>query len=177
MCGYLSGFNVFVAFYNLNLRINRMISGYLQHLSVGNDCCLNYFRTGCSILVHHQSSLLHLIRTLTISNRGSPLAARSFLSLVSLENMIYLEKLTFIEFTGHEILLYLDAIERNSENMFQYLTTLYIDHPQCIDSHAYAWLGTPEKKQEHQSILINQILTGNKYRFKSIVIHGDDAYM
>lgn len=177
ICHYLPWFDVIMAFCNLNSRLNRTISGYLKHVSIGNDCGLKQFQHGCSFLLYHQSSLFFHIRTLTISNRGSPLAAKYFLSYIPIQNMIYLEKITLIKFTGKEILLYLDVIERAGENMFQYLITFHIYDPQYINDSTLAILKTLEEQKEYESTIINRILTGNNYRLKSIMIDGDDIYM
>jgi hypothetical protein len=177
ICHYLSCVDVIIAFYNLNSRLNQTISGYLKHVSIGNDCCLKHFQYGCSFLLYHRSSLFFFIRTLTISNRGSPLAAKYFLSYIPIQNMIYLEKMTLIEFTGKEILSYLDVIERAGENMFQYLIKLHIYDPQYINDSTLAILKTLEEQKEYESTIINRILTGNNCRLKSIMIDGDDMYM
>ena len=87
MCRYLSWFDIFIAFYNLNTRLNQTISGYLNYVSFGEDCCLKQFQYGCSLLLDHQSSLFLFIRTLTISNRGSPLAAKYFLSHIPIQRI------------------------------------------------------------------------------------------
>jgi hypothetical protein len=177
ICRYLSWFDVIIAFYNLNSRFNRTLSGYLKHASIGNDCCLKDFQHGCSFLLDHQSSLFLFIRTLTISNRGSPLAAKYFLSHIPIQDMFHLEKMTLVEFTGDEILSYLDVIERSSENMFRYFTVLHIDDPQYINGVTHGFRETPDERKEYESIMINRILTGNKQRLKSIIISGDDMHM
>jgi len=178
ICRYLSWFDVIIAFYNLNTRLNRTVNVYRKHVSIGNNCHLKQFRYGCSFLLHHESSLLSFTRTLTISNRGSPSAAKYFLSQIPLQDMIYLEKITMIEFTGGEILSYLHVIETASENMFQHLTTLHIYDPNYINDSTYTFLHNSEKEQiEYESTIINRILTGNNYRLKSIIINGDKIYM
>jgi hypothetical protein len=91
--------------------------------------------------------------------------------------MIYLEKLTLIEFTGYELLSYLDVIEKNGQNTFQHLITLEIYDPQYIDSIAHAIHRNLEEQREYESSIVNRILTGNNYRLKSIMINGDDTYM
>ena len=170
--GYLSWFDVVIAFYNLNSRFNPTLSGYLKHVSVGNDCCFKHFQHGCSFLLSHQSSLFPFIRTLTISNRGSPSAARYFLLHISIQDMIYLEEMRLIEFTGDEILSYLAVIERTNENIFPYFTVLYIDNPKNIDGAMHAHCKTSAECEKYQSIMINRILTGNKQQLKSIIISG-----
>lgn len=174
---YLSWCDTIIAFYNLNSRFNRTLSGYLKHVSIGNDCCFKHFQHGCLFLLSHQSSLFPFIRTLTISNRGSPSAARYFLLHIPIQDMIYLEEMRLIDFTGDEILSYLDVIERTNENIFQYFTVLYIDNPQNIDGAMHAHCKTSDETKEYQSNMINRILTGNKQRFKSIVISGEQIHM
>jgi hypothetical protein len=177
ICHYLSWFDTVIAFYNLNTRLNRTLSGYVKHVSIGNNCYLKQFQDGCFFLFSNQSSLFFLIRTLTISNRGSPLAAKYFLSHIPIQEMLYLEKLTLIELTGKEILSYLDVITNADQNMFQYLITLHIYDPQCINCSTHAIRDSLEEQNEYESTLINRIITGNNYRFKSIMINGDDIYM
>ncbi|CAF3366753.1 unnamed protein product [Rotaria socialis] len=82
-----------------------------------------------------------------------------------------------IEFTGEEILSYLDAIEKAGENMFQHLTTLHIDDPQYIESGPYTLLKNLEQQTEYESTIISRILTGNNYRLKSIMINATELYM
>ncbi|CAM4903279.1 unnamed protein product [Rotaria socialis] len=82
-----------------------------------------------------------------------------------------------IEFTGEEILSYLDAIEKAGENMFQHLTTLHIDDPQYIQSGPYTLLKNLEQQTEYESTIISRILTGNNYRLKSIMINATELYM
>ncbi|CAF3145766.1 unnamed protein product [Rotaria socialis] len=82
-----------------------------------------------------------------------------------------------IEFTGEEILSYLDAIEKAGENMLQHLTTLHIDDPQYIQSGPYTLLKNLEQQTEYESTIISRILTGNNYRLKSIMINATELYM
>jgi hypothetical protein len=91
--------------------------------------------------------------------------------------MIYLEKIILIEFTGKEILSYLDVIEQAAKNKFQYLVAFHIYDPQYINNSTLAILKTSEEQKEYESNIINRILTGNNYRLKSIMIDGDDIYM
>lgn len=177
ICGYLSWFDLIITFYNLNSRFNRILGEYLKHVSIGNDCCFNHFQHGCSFLLKHQSSLFPRIRTLTISNRGSPSAAKYFLLHIPIQDMIDLEKIRLIEFTGDEILSYLDMINRTNESMFQHLTVLHIDDPQYFNGATYTRRQTRDEVKNYQSIMINRILTGNRQRFKSIRISSDDIYM
>jgi hypothetical protein len=174
---YLSWFDVFIGFYNLNTRLNQTISGYLKHISIGDDYSLKQFQYGCSCLLHHQSSLFICIRTLTISNRGSPLAAKYFLSHIRMQDMIYLEKLTLIEVTGEEILAYLDVMERAGDNMFQHLNTLEIYDAQNISNNTLIIHNNNKEQGEFESSIMNRVLTGNNYRLKSIMINGDYMYM
>lgn len=177
ICHYLSWFDVINAFYNLNSRLNRTIHEYLIYATIGNDCCLKRFRYECSFLLHHQLSLFSFIRSLTISNRGSPLAAKYFLFNITIQNMIYLEKPTLIQSIGKDILSYLDIIDQAGENMFQYFTTLHINDPQYINGGLYAMQYTSEEQTNYESTIINRILTGNNSRLKSIIMNGDDIYM
>ena len=174
---YLSWFDVIIAFYRLNTRFNRTLSEYLKHMSIGSDCCFKHFQLGCSFLLNHQSSLFPLIRTLTISNRGSPSAAEYFLLHVPIQDMIYLEKIRLIEFTGDEILSYLDVIERTNENVFRYLAVLHIDDAQYFNGATYTYRQTPDEAKNYESNMINRVLTGNKQRFESILISSNDIYM
>ena len=177
ICRYLSWFDIITAFYNLNSRLNQTISQYLQNVRVGDDCYLKQFRHACSFLLDYHLCLFSRIQTLTISNRGSPLAAKYFLSHIPIQNMIYLEKLTLIELTAKEIVSYLDVIGQADENIFQYLITLHIFDPQYINNDMHSIQKTLEDQIEYESIIINRILTGNKLRLKSILINGDDIYM
>ena len=177
ICHYLSWFDIIIAFYNLNTRLNRTIGGYLKHVSIGNNCQLKQFQHGCSFLLCHQSSLFFHIQTLTISNRGSPLAGKYFLSHIPIKNMINLKKLTLNEFTGNEILSYLDVIEDTGGYMFQHLTTFHIYNPKYNYSSMHAYHDTLEEQKEYESTIINRILTGNNYQLKSVMINGNDLYM
>jgi hypothetical protein len=175
ICHYLSWFDTVIAFYNLNTRLNRTLSGFLRHVSVGNNCYLKQFQDGCSFLLSNQSSLFFLIRTLTISNRGSPLAAKYFLSHIPIQEMIYLEKLTLIQFTGNELLSYLDVIGKDGQNTFQHLVTLRIYDPPYIN-FCPLWK-TWKEKGEYESTIINQVLMANNQRLQTIIFNGKDAYM
>jgi hypothetical protein len=175
ICHYLSWFDTVIAFYNLNTRLNRTLSGFLKHVSVGNNCYLRQFQDGCSFLLSNQSSLFSLVRTLTISNRGSPLAAKYFLSHIPLEDMIYLEKLTLIQFTGNELLSYLHVIDKDGQNTFQHLVTLNIYDPPYIVF--WPLWKTWKEKGEYESTIINKMLMANSQRLQTIIFNGEDAHM
>ena len=177
ICHYLSWFDVIIAFYNLNTRLNRTISGYFKDVFIGNNCHLKQFQHVCSLLFSYRSSIFNHIRTLTISNRGSPFAAKYFLSHIPIQEMIYLEKLILIAFTGDEILSYLDLIENAGKNMFQHLVKLHIYDPQRVNNKPQAIHDSLEEQKEYESTIINRILTGNNYQLKSIMIDGDNIYM
>jgi hypothetical protein len=177
ICRYLSWFDVIIAFYNLNSRFNRTLSGYLKHVSIGNDCCLKHFQHACSFLLDHQSSLFLLIRTFTISNRGSPLAAKYFLSHIRIQDMIYLEKLTLIKFTGDELLSYLDIIGKDGQHTLQHLVTLHICDPPYINHRAFRMCKTWTEQKDYESTIVNRVLMANNQRLQSIMIDGDDVFM
>ena len=177
ICRYLSWFDVIIAFHNLNSRFNQILSGYLKNVSIGNDCSLKHFQHGCSFLLGRQSSLLPLIRTLSISNRGSPLAAKYFLSRIRMQDMIYLEKLTLIKCTGNEVLSYLDVIGRDGEHTFQHLVTLHICDPLLINSGAFHLFEHWTEQKDYESNIINRILMANDQRLQSIMIKGNYASM
>ena len=177
ICHYLSWFDIIIAFYNLNTRLNRTISGYFKDVFIGNNCQLKQFQYGCYLLLSHRSSLFCHIRTLTISNRGSPLAGKYFLLHFPIEEMIYLEKLTLIAFTGDEILSYLYLIENAGKNMFQHLVTLRICDLSHIDSLVFTLRKTWNEQIEYESTLINRVLTANNQRLQSIIIDNGNVLM
>ena len=177
ICRYLSWLDVMYAFYNLNARINRTISAYFKHVSIGNNCQLKQFQYGCSILLHYRSTLFLFIRTLTISNRGSPLAAKYFLSHIPIQDMIFLEKLVLIKFTGDELLSYLDVIGTDDQNIFQHLVTLHIFDLPHVNQRPFNMRKTLKEQEEYESVIINRVLTANNQRLQSIMVDGEDVSM
>ena len=135
----------------------------------------NRFSTVVFLLLSHRSFLLDHIKTLTISNRDSPLAAKYFLSHIPVQEMIHLEKLTLVAFTHDEILLYLDFIDNAEENIAQNLARLHLYHTLYINTDPLYVYDTPAAIREYHSYSANRILTGNSQRLQSIIFNGYDV--
>lgn len=177
ICDYLSWSDIFTAFYNLNSRLNRTISGHFKHVSFGDYCHFKQFQYSCSLLLSHRSFLFDHIKALKISNRGSPLAAKYFLSHIPIQQMIHLEKLTLVAFTPDEILLYLDVIDNAEKNTFQHLVKLHLYQTLYINTDPLYVYDTPEALREYHSYLANRILTGNSQQLQSIIFDGYNVSM